>query len=140
MERGHILPTITPNVSLHPQSIENPIGKYLDSLNDLKKLDTELILPGHEKPFTQLRPRIDELIQHHEQRILEILATIKGEAKTAYQIALEITWGDGASWQNMPFFHKRLAIFETLAHLELMNINGQIGKLSRDNIIYYQKT
>ena len=136
----HILPTITPNVSLHPQSIENPLGKYLNSLNDLKKLDTELILPGHEEPFTQLRPRIDELIHHHEERNLEILANLKGEAKTAYQIAKAITWGNGASWQNMPFFHKRLAIMETIAHLELMTTNGQTGKLFRDGIIHYQQT
>jgi len=136
----HILPTITPNVSKHPQSIDNPLGKYLDSLDDLKKLDVELILPGHEKPFTQLRPRIDELIQHHEERILEILATLEGEPKTAYQIARGITWGIADSWQKIPLFHRRMAIFETLAHLELMTMNGQIGQISKDSIIYYRQT
>ncbi|MFC1971157.1 hypothetical protein ACFLV0_04425 [Chloroflexota bacterium] len=39
----------------------------------------------------------------------------------------------------MPLFHKRLAIFETMAHLDLMTINGQTGKLSRDNVIYYRQ-
>ena len=58
----HILPTITPNVGSHPQSIENPLGRYLNSLNDLKRLDIRLILPGHESPFTRLKPRINE---HH---------------------------------------------------------------------------
>jgi glyoxylase-like metal-dependent hydrolase (beta-lactamase superfamily II) len=136
----HILPTITPNVSKHPQSIDNPLGKYLDSLNDVKKLDAELILPGHEKPFTQLRPRIDEIIQHHEVRNLEILGTLKGGPKTASQIAREITWGISASWESLPPFHKRMAIFETLAHLELMTINGRIGEISKDSVIYYQQT
>ncbi len=136
----HVLPKITPNISRHPQSGENPLGRYLNSLNSLKQLDIELILPGHESPFAGLKPRIDELIQHHEQRNLEILATTKGEPKTAYQIVKELTWGGGTGWQDMPFFHKRLAIFETLAHLELMAINGQTGKLSRDSIIYYRQT
>jgi glyoxylase-like metal-dependent hydrolase (beta-lactamase superfamily II) len=136
----HILPTITPNVSKHPQSIDNPLGKYLDSLNDVKKLDAELILPGHEKPFTQLRPRIDEIIQHHEVRNLEILGTLEGGPKTACQIAREITWGISASWESFPPFHKRMAIFETLAHLELMTINGRIGKIYKDSVIYYQQT
>ena len=136
----HILPKITSNISRHPQSGENPLGRYLNSLNSLKQLDIELILPGHESPFAELEPRIDELIQHHEQRNLEILATTKGEPKTAYQIVKELTWGGGTGWQDMPFFHKRLAIFETLAHLELMTINGQTGKLSRDSIIYYRQT
>lgn len=136
----HILPQITPNIGKHPQSIEDPLGKYLSSLNDLKQLDTELILPGHEKPFTQLRPRIDEIIQHHKARNLEILATLKGEHKTAYQIARGITWGIGNSWRKMPLFHRRMAIFETVAHLDQMTINGQIGKISRDSVIYYQQT
>ena len=136
----HVLPKITPNISRHPQSTENPLGRYLNSLKDLKKLDVALVLPGHESPFVGLKPRIDELIQHHEQRNLEILATTKGEPKTAYQIVKELTWGGGTGWQDMPFFHKRLAIFETLAHLELMTINGQTGKLSRDSIIYYRQT
>lgn len=136
----HILPTITPNIGSHPQSIANPLSQYLNSLNDLKQLDVGLILPGHESPFTKLKPRIDELIRHHEQRNLEILTAVKNQAKTAYQIAREITWGVTASWQDMPLFHKRLAISETLAHLELMTINGQIGKLSKDGMIYYRQT
>jgi glyoxylase-like metal-dependent hydrolase (beta-lactamase superfamily II) len=136
----HILPTITPNVSKHPQSIENPLGRYLDSLNDLKKLDVELVLPGHEDPFTRLKPRIDELLQHHEQRIAEILTTLKGKPTTAYQIARELTWKDCTDWQDMPSPHQRLAMFETLAHLELMTVNGQTSKISRDGIIYYQQT
>jgi glyoxylase-like metal-dependent hydrolase (beta-lactamase superfamily II) len=135
----HVLPTITPNVGMHPQSIENPLGRYLNSLKDLKKLDIELVLPGHEKPFTHLKPRIDEIIRHHEQRNLEILATLKGEAKTAYQIAREITWSLAVDWRGMPFFHQRLALSETLAHLEMMTTNGQIAKSTRDSIIYYQK-
>ena len=136
----HILPTITPNVGSHPQSIENPLGQYLNSLNELRQLDTKLVLPGHEDPFTELKPRIDELIQHHEQRNLEILAIIKDEARTAYQIAREVIWGTGAAWQNMPFFHKRLAISETLAHLTFMADDGRLKQLTKDGIIYYRQT
>jgi glyoxylase-like metal-dependent hydrolase (beta-lactamase superfamily II) len=135
----HILPTITPNVSMHTQSMENPLGRYLDSLNDIKQLDIELVLPGHEKPFTQLRRRIDEIIQHHEQRNEEILETIKGEPRTASRIAEGITWEISGSWQDLPVFHQRIAIFETLAHLELMTLNGQISKIPRDGVIYYRQ-
>ncbi len=136
----HVLPTITPNISLHPQSVENPLGSYINSLNDMKQLDTELILPGHEKPFTRLTPRIDEIIRHHEQRNREILAMVKDEPKTAYDIAMDVTWGVNASWQDLPNFHKRMAIFETLAHLELMVANSQVKKLSQDSVIYYRQT
>jgi glyoxylase-like metal-dependent hydrolase (beta-lactamase superfamily II) len=136
----HILPTITPNISKRPQQpIENPLGMYLDSLNDLRKMDIELVLPGHEDLITDPKQRIDELFQHHENRIKEILATIQVEAKTAYQIATKVTWGNGTNWHDLHFHDKRMAIAETLAHLELMLINGQISEISRDSVIYYQK-
>jgi glyoxylase-like metal-dependent hydrolase (beta-lactamase superfamily II) len=135
----HILPAITPNISLHPQSIDNPLGCYLNSLNDIKQLETEIVLPGHDEPFTGLVPRIDEIIRHHEERNREILEAIKGGPKTAYRIALEVTWGDGARWQDLPGFHKRMAIFETLAHLELMVANGQIEKQPENGIISYRQ-
>ena len=137
----HILPTITPNIGLHPLSGDNPLGDYFNSLNAAKQLDAELILPGHENPFIGLRPRIEELIQHHKQRESKILETLQTEQKTAYQISNEITWmsdTNGVSWQTLTPLHKRLAILETLAHLESMRFGGEVDKFAQDNTIYYQ--
>ena len=136
----HILPTITPNIGLLPQSVENPLGDYLNSLNDIKQLDAEIVLPGHDEPFTGLVPRIEEIIRHHGERNGEILAAINGEPKTAYQISGHVTWGTNATWHDLPLFHRRMAIFETLAHLELMTVNGKVTKDSRNGIIYYRQT
>jgi len=136
----HVLPKITSNISRHPQSGENPLGRYLDSLKDLRQLDVALVLPGHEFPFTEFKPRIDELIRHHEARNREILATLNSKPKTAYEIVQEITWGVAESWQDMPPFHQRLALFETLAHLELMTVSGRLEELSKNGIIYYRQT
>ena len=136
----HILPKITPNIGVHPQSIENPLGRYLKSLSEVRQLDIELTLPGHDKPFTRLRPRIDEIIRHHAHRNQEILEAIAFKPKTAYRIAREISWGDSSRWQDLPPFHKRMAIFETLAHLEMMAADSRINKLPKGGIIYYGQT
>jgi glyoxylase-like metal-dependent hydrolase (beta-lactamase superfamily II) len=133
----HILPKITPNISLNPQSIENPLGRYLKSLQEIRQLDIKLTLPGHERPFTRLVPRIDEIIRHHGQRNAEILEVIEAGTRTAYQIAQKISWGDNNAWQDLPPFHKRMAVFETLAHLEMMAAENRIDKLPRRGIIYY---
>lgn len=135
----HILPRITSNVSRHPQSGENPLVRYLNSLQDIKKLEVELVLPGHEDPFTGLKPRIDELIRHHETRSREILTSFRSAPKTAYQIAVKSSWGEWHRWQDIPAFHKRLALFETLAHLEMMTVDGRLGRLTKDSIIYYRQ-
>ena len=37
----HVLPTITPNVSLHPQQMGNPLGDYLASLRRLEPLEVD---------------------------------------------------------------------------------------------------
>jgi len=139
----HILPTITPNVGLHPQSTRNPLGDYLNSLDTIKELDVNLVLPGHENPFTELQPRIGAIVQHHKLRNLEILQTAVAKPKTAYQISTEITWMSdkrGVGWQNLAPLDKRFAILETLAHLELMRAQGRVKKLLGDDTTYYQST
>jgi glyoxylase-like metal-dependent hydrolase (beta-lactamase superfamily II) len=133
----HILPKITPNVGLHPQSIENPLGRYIESLQQIRKLDIELTLPGHDQPFKNVKERIDEIIYHHNNRNQEILGTLELGAKTAYKIAQEITWGDNSGWNALPPFHKRMAVFETLAHLEMMAAESRVDKVSRWGVFYY---
>lgn len=136
----HILPKITPNVSINPQSIENPLGRYLQSLEEIKKLDIELTLPGHDQPFNNLNIRINEITHHHHLRNLEILETIKLTPHSAYSIAQKINWGNnGGRWQDLPPFHKRMAVFETMAHLEMMAAESRVDKLPRKGIIQYRQ-
>jgi len=138
----HILPTITPHVGLHPQSGSNPLGDYLDSLEGLKQLDVKLVLPGHEHPFTNFRSRVEEIIQHHKQRNAQILSALNSESKTAYQIANEIPWVDdvnSVSLDKLDSWNRRMAVLETMSHLEAMRANREVDRFSRDDIIHYQR-
>jgi glyoxylase-like metal-dependent hydrolase (beta-lactamase superfamily II) len=135
----HILPTITPNVSVHPQAIENPLGRYCDSLNELIKLEVKLTLPGHEKPFASFKKRIEEILKHHEQRNQEILAALANKSRTSFQIAREISWGLQGSWSSLPDFHKRMAVLETLAHLEMMATRGRVDRLPGEDIMLFRQ-
>ncbi len=137
----HILPNITPNIGLHPQSSPNPLNDYLNSLNAIKRLEVSLVLPGHEQPFTNLEQRIEQLVQHHGERNSEILRVLNAKPKTAYHIATEITWMrdiDGASWDDLASWDKRMAVLETLSHLEAMRADEKLEKFARDDIIYYR--
>jgi len=137
----HILPHITPNISCHPQSSANPLGDYLASLDEIRKLDIALVLPGHEHTFSNTNQRIDEIIRHHRQRNTQILKSIKDEPKTAYQIATSVIWKQddgGLIWNRLSPWDKRMAITETLAHLEAMRHQRKVSKSVRDGVIYYQ--
>ena len=135
----HILPTITPNVSVHPQAIENPLGRYFNSLHELKQLEVKLVLPGHENPFSGFQKRLDEIVQHHEQRNGETLAALADKPRTSFQIAQQVSWGFKGSWSSLPDFHKRMAILETLAHLEMLAASGRVDRLPGEDIIYFRQ-
>jgi glyoxylase-like metal-dependent hydrolase (beta-lactamase superfamily II) len=137
----HILPTITPHVGIHPQSGSNPLDDYLDSLNGLKKLEVDLVLPGHEQPFTEFRERIEGITLHHRMRNAEIMGALGYESKTAFQLATEITWlhdVNGVGWQKLGSWDRRIAILETAAHLEAMRAKGELEKFNRDDVRYYR--
>jgi glyoxylase-like metal-dependent hydrolase (beta-lactamase superfamily II) len=136
----HILPTIFPNVGLHPQSGQNPLGDYLHSLKIIEQLEVDLVLPAHEYAFKGLRQRIKDLYHHHEERKTAIINTLKEGAKTAYEVSLKIPWiinGVTASFEKLPPLDKRLAVMSALAHLEPLRVEGKVGRTLRDGIAFY---
>ena len=135
----HVLPRITSNVGFHPQSGPDPLGRYLASLRELRELEIEMVLPGHEAPFTTLKKRIDGIIRHHDERNGEIMEELSRGPKTAFQLVGCLTWGVSGTWREMPDFHKRLAVFETLAHLEYLAAEGRLEKSGEEGIIYYRQ-
>src|SRR5205814_8712138 len=87
----HILPRITPNVGLYSEyDRKNPLGDYLDSLRKVSTLPASIVLPGHGEPFKDLAGRVEEIIEHHEQREMQILTLLNGQPQHAYQLAEEL--------------------------------------------------
>jgi glyoxylase-like metal-dependent hydrolase (beta-lactamase superfamily II) len=75
-----VLPRISPNVSVWPSEPEaNPLADFLDSLAGFQELPEGcLVLPSHGLPFRGLHARIEQLIEHHRERLeraLEACAT-----------------------------------------------------------------
>jgi len=141
----YILPAAVPDVGivLEPDSVPNPLGDYLNSLDEMKRLKVNLVLPGHGAPFTGFQQRIDEIVQNHNQRSSEILEAVKVEAKTAYQIAGEITWivnMKPVSQEDLGAWERSLTLVKTLAHLESLRFGGKVDKFLKDNVVYYQAT
>jgi glyoxylase-like metal-dependent hydrolase (beta-lactamase superfamily II) len=108
----HVLPQITPNLSPDPYHPEfRPLYSFLDSMNQIKDLPVARIYPAHGEPFRDLKARIKEVQEHHEERKGLILASVTRGPKTAFQISCEI-FGD-----NLLEFDQFLAVNETYAHL-----------------------
>jgi hypothetical protein len=67
-----------------------------------------------------------------------MLAAFAEEPRTAFQIASAIKWSsDGKNWENLPPLHRRMAMTETLAHLEMLFAQGGLDKTELDGMIWY---
>lgn len=116
----HILSDITPNIQCWSDK-ENPLEKYLSSLDKVRKLDVGLVLPGHRRLFKEHRARIDELKQHHEKRAEEILVILKKGSGSAFEVASFMTWDiKFDSWNDFPVAQKWFATGEAISHLRFL--------------------
>jgi glyoxylase-like metal-dependent hydrolase (beta-lactamase superfamily II) len=124
----HILNPISPNIGLHAESMGNPLAEYMSSLREVREYDVDLVLPAHGNEFTGFRERIDELLDHHEERMQEIRVLLAGAARTAYEVAGGMRWQAEGRWEELPAFQRRMATTEALAHLELMHSRGELRR------------
>lgn len=130
----HVLPRITPNIGLYSQyDRENPLGDYLHSLEKVALLPVSVVLPGHGEPFLDLAGRTKEITEHHEQREMQILTLLQGRPQHAYQIAQQL-FGQRLKSNEA----ERMAVAETLSHLEYLRIVGQVEQHhTTDGLILY---
>ncbi len=124
----HVLPRITANVSVHPQSGGDPLGDYLASLDRLRKYADSQVLPGHEWRFDRLGGRIDEIVAHHEQRLDAVQALVAGGAETVWEVATRLRWS--RPWDEIHGFMRRAAVGETQAHLVALERRGRLARAS----------
>lgn len=134
----HVLPVITSNINYHTQSGDNPLGDYLYALQKLRNLAVDKILPAHETIFGDLKGRIDQIVAHHEKRSREILQAIGRNRMNAFDISAVIPWDVRMPWDQFPPLLKRVAVGETIAHLEWMRWNGSVEKVLEGELVFYR--
>jgi glyoxylase-like metal-dependent hydrolase (beta-lactamase superfamily II) len=119
----HILPDISPNIGLHPQSTPDPLHEYLDGLKRMAAHRPKLVLPAHGRPFSNAEARVEVLVAHHQRRLDQITEIVdRTEEKSAWQVALDL-WGP-----RDHLYEKRLALQEGLAHLQALAVEGRVSK------------
>jgi glyoxylase-like metal-dependent hydrolase (beta-lactamase superfamily II) len=126
-----ILMKITPNIPLWPALDPNPLKSYLTSLDRIERLNVKLAFPGHRALIQDVRGRIAELRQHHQQRADKCSDAAK-DGHSAFEICMQV-FPDIKSVDDV-----RLAMVETLAHLEWLVGEGRLEKLDGSVILYRQ--
>lgn len=135
----HVLFDITPNITSW-YGVKDSLRDYIESLRKIENLDIALTFPGHRAIGDNIKLRITEIIEHHEERLAEVISIIsKNDYKmNAYEIAQNMQWNlRGKSWNEFPINQKWFAMGEALAHLDYLVNDGQISKKVDDkNTIY----
>ena len=119
----HMLPELSPNIGLHPQSTPDPLHEYLDGLHRLAAYAPRLVLPAHGRPFSDAAGRVEILAAHHRKRMERVMGIVSNGEVSGWQVALQL-WGP-----REQLYEKRLALQEGLAHLQALAVEGKVEKL-----------
>jgi glyoxylase-like metal-dependent hydrolase (beta-lactamase superfamily II) len=126
----HILPRISPNISYLFRGISNPLQAFISSLEKIKELNAEFVIPSHGKPFRNANNRIEELLSHHQERLATAYQAIKQPA-TIFDVNQQL-------FKKLTLHETRFAIGETLAHLEYLYQDKQCRKTLENGTWYYE--
>lgn len=132
----HILPTITPNVSINTQTHGSPLGDYIRSLEKVEQLDVDYVFPAHEFDTKELKRRINEIRHHHDERLEEMMRCVDRGGSNAWDVAGRVKWATGMLSDFEPFM-QRAAVGETIAHLEYLWEEGRLAKVMRERKQYW---
>ena len=126
----HVLPTITPHISgMAPEA--DPLALFFASLDRMAaQTGVSVALPAHGHPFTDLRGRSEDIIEHHGDRLQIIRdaahrvpdGTVNDYMRVLFR---ERSWGE-------------MAESETYAHLEHLRELGEFTRWTDHGLAHYR--
>lgn len=128
-----LLGDVTSNVGIYPGSRPDPLGDYLDSLERIEALRPQLAFPGHGEVIRDPAARAREIAEHHRERLDLAVAALDSRPRTAYDVSLEL-FPD-----RLPPSVRRMALAETLAHLEHLALRGRVERVRADGTRAYRR-
>jgi glyoxylase-like metal-dependent hydrolase (beta-lactamase superfamily II) len=134
----HVLPTITPSIGFEPVWVEQPLRDFMESLRKVRTLPDLQVLPAHGPTGMSSHQRVDELLKHHEDRLDACKVAVAGGATTAWEVTGELPWTRrNRKRDELGPFDVILAAFETLAHLELLALRGDLSRTEVEGEIHF---
>jgi glyoxylase-like metal-dependent hydrolase (beta-lactamase superfamily II) len=119
-----VLPRISTNVSVYDTEPEaDSLKLFLDSLDKFLPLPKEtLVLPSHGKPFIGLHERVQQLNDHHRDRLAEVMQAC-GAAPCSAMDIIPVLFTRALDLHQMTF-----AMGEAVAHLHRLWFAGQLQR------------
>jgi glyoxylase-like metal-dependent hydrolase (beta-lactamase superfamily II) len=103
---------------------------YMDSLEQTRAMDLDLVLPGHGQPIIDHISLIDQRFRMHDRRAEKIHGLIAAEPRTAHEIAVEL-------WGNVAVTQAYLTLSEVLGHVDLLLADGRVIEQESDGVVRF---
>lgn len=127
----HVLPRITP-VIMFDEEYDDVLGDYLTSLRRLLTVPIGITYPAHGSIIERGAARVEQLLVHHERRLSEMEDRTRQTTQTAWSLV-------GAAFRpNLSPIEQRLALRETVSHLEFLRLRGRLGTDDRNGVVWYR--
>jgi glyoxylase-like metal-dependent hydrolase (beta-lactamase superfamily II) len=132
----HLLEKISPNpiIELGPNGEEGafrPLLAYVESVDRLRALDVDLVLPGHGPPFSGHREVIDRLLGFYGKRQARIRELLSAGPRSAWEISRALF----PAARPIDAF---LTVSETIANLEVLEHRGEAARALVDGVYRFR--
>jgi glyoxylase-like metal-dependent hydrolase (beta-lactamase superfamily II) len=121
-----VLDPITPTVGLYPESRPDPVDDFIGSLERIVALAPRLALAGHGEPIRSPSARAAAIVEHHRRRLAEAGRALRAApgVRSAFDVSHDLFP------RRLGPTARRLAVTETLAHLEHLALSGAATRTS----------
>ena len=132
----HVLNKITPNIGFYGDGYRS-LTNYIENLKRVRDLKVKHVFPAHRGEIKCLSERVDEILEHHEERLDEITGVLFTKPMCAYEVAGKVKWYyKEGNFKAYPAFMKWMATSEILAHLEYLHERGEVSRSGGENESY----
>jgi glyoxylase-like metal-dependent hydrolase (beta-lactamase superfamily II) len=110
----------------------DPAGEFLRSLDVVDNLDVKLVLPGHGRPFRDVKEHVEAYRAEVTGRIAKVRDALEDGEKTPFELVPALTGPDPsplmANW----------AMSEVLCYLRHLEVEGEVSEVGTDEPKRYE--
>ncbi len=129
----HVLPRISP-VIMYDEDYDDVLADYLGSLHRLIAMGIGLTYPAHGTIVERGEERALQILLHHDRRLGDMAELVTAGSLTAWDVMLQ------SFRPNLDQVQTRLALMETISHLEHLRLRGRISITDHDGTRVYQRS
>jgi glyoxylase-like metal-dependent hydrolase (beta-lactamase superfamily II) len=86
----HLLQVVSPPVTFERGFEPDPLGSYLDSLDRVRELGPEMVLPGHGTPFRDGARRAEAIAAGKRRRLAQVRELVESRSRTVPELTVDL--------------------------------------------------